>query len=113
VELGEQRPLAPHQAALRGLLEVPDERDVRVEERGGERDRPPVQQRVDDVRTRVAPCAGVDVLDAGKRKRADRHEPERIRDPQSQQPVTALGERLDALRVVGQLAGDQDRQAVR
>ncbi len=76
----------------------------------------PVQQRVDEVglqfAQRAPPVVARQVAHVAEGQRADRVVPVGVRHPQPVQLVAALLEREHAIGVVGQLADQQDLQAV-
>jgi hypothetical protein len=111
-QVGEQRPGAAADAGLRRLLEVPHERHVRqpLADRVGVPDGAPVEQRVDDVRPGVARVGDVGDVAEGQRPDGVRAQP--LAGPRAEQPVAALLQRQDPLRVEGQLPGEQHPEPV-
>ena len=119
-QLEEVAPGPPVAADERALLEMPDERDVGhgTADLGGERHGMPVEQTVDHVRRQpadgcrpVTACVG-QLGDVAERHRPDHRVPRGIGRPQPPQAVPALLEGEDALGVVGQLADEEDPQAI-
>jgi len=118
VELRELGPQPALDRRERALLEVPDEGDsgVLLQHVVGEGNRVPVQERVDDVRPdpsqRVLPARAGNLLHVSERQGPDGIEAAAVGCPEAEEPMTSLDEGEHALRVVGELPHEQDRQPV-